>query len=184
MRARLARIHALNGNSVGLKPGAVEALRPLDVRQDEILLRDELLDKQVVDTFGAKIERVNDIHLLIVKQDLRVVHVDFGLRGLLRRLGWLRLVDRLATEWLFAYRSGEKMISWKYVQPLLSDPVKRQSQAQRHRAQDPRAPPLRPGRHHRGSRPDQPLLALPRPRPRRRPPRPWRRWRTRASRPP
>jgi magnesium transporter len=117
------QVHSLNAGSVGLKPGAVEAFRPLEVRQDEILLREELLDKQVVDTFGAKIERVNDIHLLIVKQDLRLVHVDFGLRGILRRLGWLRRIDA-STDWLFAYRIGEKMISWKYVQPLLSGPVR------------------------------------------------------------
>ncbi len=117
-------VHALGPSGVKLKPGAEAKLRPVEVAADEILLRDELLDKQVVDTFGAKIERVNDIHLLAVKNELRVVHADYGLRGLLRRLGWLRFVDRLST-WLFAARPGEKMISWKYIQPLLSDPVKK-----------------------------------------------------------
>ena len=56
-----------------------------------------------MDTFGAKIERVNDVHLLIVNQDLRTVHVDFGARGILRRLGWLKMIDRI-TSWLFAYQ--------------------------------------------------------------------------------
>ena len=117
-------VQSLNTTAIRLKAGAEEKFKPLEVANDEIFLRDELLDKQVVDTMGAKIERVNDIHLLIVNQDLRVVHVDYGIRGILRRLGWLRSVDYF-TNWLFAYKFEEKMISWKYVQPLLSDPVKR-----------------------------------------------------------
>lgn len=114
-------VESLDGLLVTLKPGAEGRLGPVEVANEEILLREDLLDKQVVDTFGAKIERVNDVHLIIVNRDLRTVHVDFGPRGLLRRLGWLRTVDRL-TGWLFAYTFPEKMISWKYVQPLASDP--------------------------------------------------------------
>lgn len=117
-------IEICNTQTIRLKPGAAGHFRPLEAGPDEILLRDELLDKQVVDTLGAKIERVNDIHLIIVHQDLRLVHVDFGARGILRRLGWLRGVDKM-TNWLFAYQTEERLISWKFVQPLLSDPVKR-----------------------------------------------------------
>jgi Mg/Co/Ni transporter MgtE len=108
---------------IRLNPGAVEKFRPLEVNPQEILLREELLDKQVVDTFGAKIERVNDIHLLIVNRDLRIVHVDYGIRGILRRLGWLKAID-FFTNWLFAYQFEEKMISWKYIQPLPSGAAK------------------------------------------------------------
>jgi len=115
-----SELESLNANIVTLKPGAAEKFRPLEVNSEEMLLRDELLDKQVVDTFGAKIERVNDIHLLIVNKDLHIVHVDIGIRGILRRLGWIKGVD-LLTNWLFAYRFPEKMISWKYIQPLASD---------------------------------------------------------------
>jgi len=117
-------IQSLNSTTIHLKPGAERKAKPLEVGNDEILLRDELLDKQVVDTFGAKIERVNDIHLLIVNQELRIVHVDYGIRGILRRLGWLRMFDR-TSNWLFAYQLEEKLISWKYIQPLLSDADKR-----------------------------------------------------------
>jgi CBS domain-containing protein len=108
-----------------LKPGAEARLVPLEVGCEELLLRDDVLDKQVVDTMGARIERANDVHLLVVKRDLRVVHVDFGARGLLRRLGWLRALDRCTT-WLFAYRIKERMISWKFIQPLQADPIKGQ----------------------------------------------------------
>jgi magnesium transporter len=119
-----AEVLALAPAGIRLKPGAETRLRPLEVAADEIMLRDELLDKQVVDTFGAKIERINDLQLLAVKDELRVVHADYGMRGLLRRLGWLGFVDR-ASAWLFAARPGEKMISWKYIQPLLSDSARK-----------------------------------------------------------
>jgi len=115
-----SEVDLLNGNRVVLREGAEERVRPLEVGPDELLLREELLDKQVVDTFGAKIERVNDIHLLVINKDLHIVHVDFGLRGLIRRLGWLKAVDAF-TEFFFSYHFKEKLISWKHIQPLLSD---------------------------------------------------------------
>jgi CBS domain-containing protein/sporulation protein YlmC with PRC-barrel domain len=115
-----AEVDFLNGTKLVLRPGAEDRLRPLSVGSDELLLREELLDKQVVDTFGAKIERINDIHLLVVNKDLHIVHVDYGLRGLIRRLGWLKAVDAF-TNFFFSYQFKEKLISWKYVQPLVSD---------------------------------------------------------------
>ncbi len=114
-------VERFDGEVVSLLPDAESHFAQLEVGSDDLLLRADLLDKQVVDTFGAKIERVNDIHLLIVKKELRLVHVDFGIRGILRRLGWIRTVDSF-TDWLFAYRFQEKMASWKYVQPLARDP--------------------------------------------------------------
>jgi magnesium transporter len=114
-------VERFDGEVVSLLPDAESHFAQLEVGSDDLLLKADLLDKQVVDTFGAKIERVNDIHLLIVKKELRLVHVDFGIRGILRRLGWIRTVDSF-TDWLFAYRFQEKMASWKYVQPLARDP--------------------------------------------------------------
>jgi len=119
-----SEVKSLNGNIISLKPEAEKKFKPFEVNEEEIILREELLDKQVVDTYGAKIERINDIHLLIVDEELHVVHVDFGVRGILRRLGWIRAID-FFTNWLFAYQFEEKMISWKYVQPLASDPQKK-----------------------------------------------------------
>jgi CBS domain-containing protein len=117
-------VESLSGQTIVLKPGAGAGPAPVESGQDEILLREELLDKQVVDTSGARIERVNDIHFLIVDEDLRIVHVEIGIRGLLRRMGWLRTVDAL-TNWLFAYQFQDKLVSWKTVQPLASDPFKK-----------------------------------------------------------
>lgn len=114
----------LDGHTLVAKPEAAANLRPLSVNPAQVLLRDEVLDKQVVDTFGSKIERANDIHFLINKGELRLVHVDVGFRGILRRLGWTKIVDA-STQWLFSYVLPDKMVSWKYIQPLASDPEKK-----------------------------------------------------------
>lgn len=87
------------------------------VARDVILLRDEVMDKQIVDTYGAKVVRVNDLHFLNVESRLRLVHVDVGFRGLMRRVGWERSADRVLA-WLFSYKLPNQFISWKYVQLL------------------------------------------------------------------
>ena len=56
-------------------------------RPDEILLRADLMDKQIVDIDGRKVVRVNDLRLDEVEGALRLVAVDVGGAGLLRRLG-------------------------------------------------------------------------------------------------
>lgn len=119
-----SEVQSLNGNIVSLKPGAESKFNPVVLNEGEILLKEELLDKQVVDTYGSKIERINDVHLLITEGELRIVHVDYGIRGIFRRLGWIKIVDFL-TNWFFAYQLPDKMISWKYIQPLASDPKKK-----------------------------------------------------------
>ena len=85
--------------------------------KDIVLLREEVLDKQIVDTFGAKVVRVNDLHFLRMNGHLRLVHVDVGFRGLMRRVGWENAVDR-TLRWLFSYELPNQFISWKYVQLL------------------------------------------------------------------
>jgi magnesium transporter len=115
------QVEAVSRSGLTLRAGAERAFAALEVGPAEILLREDLLDKQVVDTHGARIERVNDVHLLFVHGELRIAHVDFGIRGILRRLGWLRTIDGL-WDWLFGSRIQERLASWKYVQPLASDP--------------------------------------------------------------
>jgi magnesium transporter len=109
------------------EPGLVElkregALLPLVLPPLEIPLAQEVLDKQVLDTDDAKVERVNDLHLLRARGELRVAHVDVGFRGLVRRMGWERAVDGLTR--LFRpgslYLSREQFVPWKHVRPLSS----------------------------------------------------------------
>jgi magnesium transporter len=117
-------VKSMNGNVIRLKQDAEGQSIDLEIKEGEILLKEEILDKQVVDTYGAKIERANDLHLLLAEGRLRLVHVDFGIRGIFRRLGWIRYVDAL-TNWFFAYQIPNKLLSWKYIQPLSHDPRKK-----------------------------------------------------------
>jgi magnesium transporter len=63
------------------------ALAPRPLQPDEILLREDILDTQVVDTDDIKVVRVNDLELRQVGNEIRVVGADIGTRSLLRRLG-------------------------------------------------------------------------------------------------
>lgn len=63
------------------------ALSPRPLQPDEIPLREALLDKQVVDTHGLRIVKVNDLFLSPGDGELHLTGVDVGLSGLLRRLG-------------------------------------------------------------------------------------------------
>jgi len=93
--------------------------------KDELTLRRDILDQQVVDTHNHKVIRINDIHLLFVEQTLMVAHVDISARGLIRRLGFEKIVDFLVG--LAAkdapYLRQEHLISWKYIQPLSINPA-------------------------------------------------------------
>jgi CBS domain-containing protein/sporulation protein YlmC with PRC-barrel domain len=115
------QVESLGTGAIVLRAGAERLMTDLEVGSDEILVREDLLDKQVVDTHGARIERINDVHLLFAHAELRLAHVDFGLRGILRRLGWLGPIDALSM-WLIGSRIADRLASWKYVQPLASDP--------------------------------------------------------------
>ena len=103
---------------------ATSELQPMERRlPEEILLRREILDKQIVDTDGARVVRVNDVHLLRARgSEVRVVHVDIGFRGIVRRLGWERSVVRMlrAVGVRLVAPGEERLLSWRYVVPLRS----------------------------------------------------------------
>jgi Mg/Co/Ni transporter MgtE len=64
--------------------------------------------------------RVNDLHILKVGLHLMVAHIDIGMRGLLRRLGFNRLADFFIglLSPPSSYMKKENFISWKYVQVI------------------------------------------------------------------
>ena len=57
-------------------------------RPNEILLRKDLLDRQIVDIDGRRVVRVNDLRLDEVGGALHLVAVDVGAAGLVRRFGF------------------------------------------------------------------------------------------------
>ncbi|MDI6775882.1 MAG: CBS domain-containing protein [Syntrophales bacterium] len=112
----------------------VPSLMPEDIREPvlregEVLLKDTLLDKQVVDTNGAKVLRVNDLHLLKARNSLFLMHVDVGFRGLMRRVGLERPLE-VFLRWFFDYTLSDKLISWMFVQALSSPDLLRLRVAQ------------------------------------------------------
>ncbi len=100
----------------------------------ELLLKDTLLDKQVVDTDGAKIRRVNDLQFLLAKKVLHLIHVDVGFHGLLRRAGLVRPIDFLIRS-LFDHEMTDQLVAWNLVQPLSSPDLLRLTIAQNRLAQ-------------------------------------------------
>jgi len=101
------------------------AFSELRDEKKEFTLRRDILDQQVVDTYNHKVIRVNDIHLLSVDQALMIAHVDIGSRGLIRRLGFENSIDfivRLLNP-KAKYLHNERLVSWKYIQPLTINPV-------------------------------------------------------------
>ncbi len=109
---------ALLSAAIPLKRPAGE-IPPYDVREDDIRLVEEVLDKQILDTDGARVVRVNDIELVRVNGNVIVSNVDIGLLGILRRLG-LEKIGRRAFRW-FKADASEGTISWEFVEPLKHD---------------------------------------------------------------
>lgn len=111
-----ARVVALEKDAILVAPGADTPGGPAPP-EGALHVRRHVLDRQIIDTDGARVVRVNDVHLLRVDRELRLIHVDVGASGLFRRLGWLPAVNALMRG-LFDYRLREHLIAWKFVQPL------------------------------------------------------------------
>jgi CBS domain-containing protein len=93
--------------------------------KEELTLRRDILDKQVVDTYNHKVIRVNDIHLLHVDHSLMIAHVDISAKGLFRRLGFQKFINFLVglVNRNSNYLKKEYLISWKHIHPLSINPV-------------------------------------------------------------
>ncbi len=83
---------------------------------DELLLRRDILDKQIVDTQGFRVVKVNDLQLAQIKKTVRLVGVDIGLSSLLRRLGILKPVEVISH--VLPIHLAERTITWNYVEPI------------------------------------------------------------------
>lgn len=100
---------------VSLK-GELEGAGDVPELEDEVLMRRDILDKQIVDVDGARVVRVNDLKLKPMLDDLCLAAVDVGFRGVLRRLGYLGAWDAVGSA---LHRPlARKEIDWLFVQPL------------------------------------------------------------------
>ncbi|HHE72626.1 MAG TPA: magnesium transporter [Chloroflexi bacterium] len=86
---------------------------------DDLWLIDRVLDRQIVDTEGRRVVRVNDLQLARVGGQFCLTGVDASGRGLLRRLGLENLVVNLVRR--AGGRWDVKVIPWEDVVPLQHD---------------------------------------------------------------
>jgi len=120
--------------SVQQTPSGVLELRPeaelRPLRQDDnfIMLRQDLLDRQIIDVHGRKVVRVNDVDLQWFSdngepEDLRVREVEVGLRGAVRRLFKGALPAQTLES--LARRFPARVIPWEFVDVIEVDPARR-----------------------------------------------------------
>ena len=109
-------VDAIDENGARLHTSSID-ITTFQQRPNEIRLWLDLQDKQIVDVEGRKIVRVNDIQLAPVRGRLRLVAVDVGLAGILRRLGLSGPGERLARALGLPI---ENYIEWSDVDPVES----------------------------------------------------------------
>jgi CBS domain-containing protein len=94
-------------------------IHPYQPEENDVFLARDVLDKQIIDTEGARVVRVNDLELVRVNGTLYVGNVDVGGSGILRRLGTEGLLQRVASR--VHTRVPQNFISWDNMELLLSD---------------------------------------------------------------
>ena len=87
-----------------------------DMFSGDVLLKESILDQQIVDINGRKLVRVNDIRMVAISAGTFVVAVDVGTEGLLRRLGVNMFFKRLLQP--FRVNIPSKFILWDDVETI------------------------------------------------------------------
>ncbi len=93
---------------------AVDELNRYEIspQNTQILLKDHILDKKILDLDDHEVEVVYDVKLAFQDPKLYASEVDYSHYRALRRLGLRRLAKLLTS------RNSESRVSWLYVQPL------------------------------------------------------------------
>ena len=103
------------------------ALTPLEDQGNYLYLRQDLIDRQIIDIHGRKVVRVNDVDLEWMGHGaahlLRVAEVEVGLRGALRRV-FKGLLPRATLE-KFSRKFAARGIPWHFVDVIEVDPARR-----------------------------------------------------------
>jgi CBS domain-containing protein len=87
-------------------------LRPFERRPGEVLLRRDILDKQLIDIDGRRLVRANDLMLAPRDGGYRLVAVDVSAHALLRRLGPEALTHGVR---------GRSLIDWEDIDSFATD---------------------------------------------------------------
>jgi magnesium transporter len=114
----MSDVAALISLAIPLKKKLTEIV-PYVPKPDDLHLVRDVLDKQIIDTNGMRVVRVNDLELTRVNGSIYIANVDVSGMGLIRRLGLGALVERLENR----TRTSElpSIISWDNIELLSSD---------------------------------------------------------------
>ncbi len=103
------RVSEIGTRGIVLRKAKLD-LRRFERRPEEVLLKRDLLDRQLINVEGARLVRANEIELALIAGSWRVVGVDTGPRGGLRRLLPKGLGSHIA--------AGE-FLDWAGVEPFV-----------------------------------------------------------------
>src|SRR6266496_512691 len=110
-----SQVHSIEENPIHLTVNQAQ-ITPYIPHPDELLLRRDILDKQIVDTQGFRVVKVNDLKLVQIKKTARLLGVDISFSGLVRRLGVQPAVEALSR--VAPVQLAERTITWNYVEPI------------------------------------------------------------------
>ena len=113
-------VESYDGDSVHLNVPSSD-IRFSYLQPTEVLLARDLLDKQIVDTQGMKVVRVNDLKLSDSPKGLRLLGAETGIRGLL--WGIAPFVEKAvaAVAKGLGHPLKERLIAWNYMELLERD---------------------------------------------------------------
>ncbi len=98
-------------------------ITPYQPHENDLFLMQDVMDKQIIDTNGVRVVRVNDLELTRINNTFYLANVDVGSLGLLRRLGMARLAQWFARR--FQRQVPVNIISWDDVELLGHDQTMR-----------------------------------------------------------
>jgi CBS domain-containing protein len=100
------RIGAVEHGQVTVSSARLD-LQPFERRPGELLLRQDMLDRQLINVDGARLVRANEIEIARVEGWWRVVGIDIGPKSLLRRLLPRALAPRVPASTFLDWASVE-----------------------------------------------------------------------------
>jgi CBS domain-containing protein len=105
-----------------LAPAKITLRKPIEeitlcqVDAQDLYLGRDVLDRQIIDTDGMRVVRVNDLDITQVGDKTYLANVDIGGLGLMRRMGLARPAEKMAGR--VGHRTSSGIIPWDTVELL------------------------------------------------------------------